>query len=198
MAGSQRAAARLHWHGRRHVDDHQPGSQRHSPVAGSQCPWAPQVHGNSQRAPQRSAWHWHTPVAGSHWPCGWQGQLSRQSGPQYWPGQRELHWAPKNPGGQRHRPGFTHTSPSLQASGPSQMAEKYPTQVTTTGALTTRGSPPAPLAGSQRPVPLKSHPGGARGTRPKTDPGSRAQVWKAAPGGQEGSSLLCYSRMVHS
>lgn len=27
VAGSQRAAAGLHWHGRRHVDDHQPGSQ---------------------------------------------------------------------------------------------------------------------------------------------------------------------------
>lgn len=69
------------------MDDHQPGSQRHAPVAGSQRPCGPQAQANSQRPPQRSAWQWHTPVAGSHWPCGWQAQISRQSGPQYWPGQ---------------------------------------------------------------------------------------------------------------
>ena len=39
---------------------------------------------------------------------------------------RELHWAPKNPGLHRQRPGFTHTSSSRQASSPSQMAEKHP------------------------------------------------------------------------
>lgn len=37
-----------------------------------------------------------------------------------------MHWAPKNPGLHRQRPGFTHTSSSPQASGPSQMAEKHP------------------------------------------------------------------------
>lgn len=51
VAWSQREAG-LHWHGRRHVGDHQPGSQWHKPVFGSHCPWGPQVQGNSQSLPQ--------------------------------------------------------------------------------------------------------------------------------------------------
>lgn len=65
---------------------------------------------------------------------------------------RELHWAPKNPGLHRQRPGFTHTSSCRQASGPSQMAEKHPTQVGRTGAQPGDTLPPHWLPG---PCPLK-------------------------------------------
>lgn len=128
---------------------------------------------------------------------------------------RELHWAPKNPGLHRQRPGFTHTSSSRQASSPSQMAEKHPTQVGRTGVwpgdtLSLSLAPAAPAS-------LKGYflRGGGLGHR--RDPGTRAQEGKQTPGwvGRKGhwalSSFILqwrvgwsgwdhpgYSRMVHS
>ena len=93
---------------------------------------------------------------------------------------RELHWAPKNPGLHRQRPGFTHTSSSRQASSPSQMAEKHPTQVGRTGVrpgdtLSLSMAPAAPAS-------LKGCFLGGGGLGHRRDPGTRAQEGKQTPG----------------
>lgn len=89
---------------------------------------------------------------------------------------RELHWAPKNPGLHRQRPGFTHTSSSRQASSPSQMAEKHPTQVGRTGVRSgdtlSLSLAPAALPPSRA---VSSGPGDLRHRR---DPGTRTQEGK--------------------
>lgn len=93
---------------------------------------------------------------------------------------RELHWAPKNPGLHRQRPGFTHTSSSRQASSPSQTAEKHPTQVGRTGVR-----PGDTLSLSLAPAALASLKGcflGAGGLGHRRDPGTRAQDGKQTPG----------------
>ena len=93
---------------------------------------------------------------------------------------RELHWAPKNPGLHRQRPGFTHTSSSRQASSPSQMAEKHPTQVGRTGVR-----PGDTLSLSMAPAAPASLQGGflgGGGLGHRRDPGTRAQEGKQTPG----------------
>lgn len=120
---------------------------------------------------------------------------------------RELHWAPKNPGLHRQRPGFTHTSFSRQASGPSQMAEKHPSR--SEGLGLDQGTL-SPLTGSQFPAPKELFPQvWGRGGCHWMNPSSRLRTGNQPPR-RVGRSLSCvlpslgvgvglgYSPMVHS
>lgn len=121
-----------------------------------------------------------------------------------------MHWAPKNPGLHRQRPGFTHTSSSRQASSPSQMAEKHPTQVGRTVAWHQPGDTlPLSLAPSALPRQEPFPQGGGGGSGWTLALGLRRGNRRPQEGRQEGSLDyvllssqvgICsgYSRIVHS